>query len=73
VWIDPFHDPYFKVTDPATGFPAPQWALTLPKGEDEMHYSGGLGMATQRRLQIDLAVDHARSVTTYSLSSIVRF
>ena len=61
------------MTDPATGFPAPQWALTLPKGEDEMHYSGGLGIATQRRLQIDFAVDHARSVTTYSLSSIVRF
>lgn len=73
VWTDPFHHPYFRVDDAATGFPAPQWALTLPKGDDEVHYSGGFGMATQRRLQIDFAVDHARSATVYSLSSILRF
>ena len=73
VWIDPFHHPYFKVADPATGFRRRNRHSRFPSGEDEMHYSGGFGMATQRRLQIDFAVDYARAVTTYSLSSIVRF
>jgi hypothetical protein len=73
LWSDPFHQPYFEITDPATGLPSPQWALTLPKRDDQMHYSGGFGMATPRRLQIDFAIDHSKSVTTYSVSSILRF
>ncbi len=44
----------------------------LPRGDDEMHYSAGLGVAMQR-FQIDLAADFADRVDTVSLSAIYNF
>jgi len=72
-WTDPFHQPYLEVTNAATGWPAPGWAMVLPKRDGQTHVSGGVGFATARRFQIDFAVDHARTMTTFSLSSILRF
>jgi long-subunit fatty acid transport protein len=72
-WSDPFHQPYFETTDEATGMPAPGWALYFPKGDGQVHYSGGAGFAAAQRWQVDFAVDHARTMTTYSLSAIIRF
>ena len=72
-WTDPFHQPYFETTDAATGMPAPLWTMYFPKRDGQVHYSGGAGFAAARRWQLDFAVDHSRSITTYSLSSILRF
>jgi long-subunit fatty acid transport protein len=72
-WTDPFHQPYLEVTDEATGLPAPLWALYFPKQDDQIHFSSGAGFATGQRWQVDFAVDHARTVTTYSLSAVIRF
>jgi long-subunit fatty acid transport protein len=44
----------------------------LPRGDDEMHYAAGLGVATQH-FQVDLAVDFADRVDTVSLSAIYNF
>ena len=44
----------------------------LPRGEDEMHYAAGIGVAMQS-LQIDLGVDFADRVDTVSLSAIYNF
>jgi len=44
----------------------------LPRGDDEMHYAAGLGVAIQN-LQIDLAMDFADRVDTLSLSAIYNF
>ena len=44
----------------------------LPRGDDQMHYAGGIGVA-MRKFQIDLGVDVADRVDTYSLSAIYNF
>jgi len=44
----------------------------LPRGDDEMHYSAGLGVAFQG-FQIDLGADFADRVDTVSLSAIYNF
>jgi len=44
----------------------------LPRGEDEMHYSAGIGVAMQN-FQIDVGVDFADRVDTVSLSAIYSF
>jgi long-subunit fatty acid transport protein len=44
----------------------------LPRGEDETHYTAGLGVAMQN-FQIDLAVDFADRTDTVSLSAIYNF
>lgn len=44
----------------------------LPRGEDEMHFSVGLGVATPR-FQIDVAADFAEHLDTLSLSLIYNF
>ncbi|HET9705475.1 MAG TPA: hypothetical protein VFP85_15640, partial [Vicinamibacterales bacterium] len=72
-WMDPFHQPYFETTDASTGMPAPLWTMYFPKRDGQVHYSAGAGFAAARRWQVDFAVDHSRSITTYSLSSILRF
>jgi len=72
-WYDPLHRPYLQVDNPNTGWPAPGWALLFPKGDDEQHFTGGVGVATARRLQVDFAFDRSPSVNTYALSAIWRF
>ena len=64
-WRDPDHQ--MRATSDA-----PLALALLPRGEKEMHYAAGVGVATQR-FQIDLAVDFADRVDTVSLSAIYNF
>lgn len=72
-WYDPLHRPYLSIDNPNSGWPAPGWSLLFPKRDDEIHSAGGIGIATQRRFQLNGAVDHSPSLTTYSISAIWRF
>ena len=64
-WYDPDHQMRPTIDDP--------WldALTL-NGDDEIHYTAGLGLAT-KRAQFDLAVDLSNRVDTVSVSAIFNF
>jgi long-subunit fatty acid transport protein len=73
VWYDPQHQPYFKVNDPATGMPAPRWALLFPKQSDQTHGTAGAGLVLGQRLQIDAAFDLSKVVDTFAVSTVVRF
>jgi hypothetical protein len=64
-WLDPDHQ--MRAT---SGGPFP--LALLPRGEDEMHYAAGLGIAMQR-LQIDLGIDISDRLNTVSLSAIYDF
>ena len=65
VWHEPDHQMRATIDDPFL-------RALLPPGEDDMHYSAGLGVA-MRRFQIDLAADFADRVDTVSLSAIYNF
>jgi long-subunit fatty acid transport protein len=71
-WYDPNHQTYFDA-DEATGFPAPRWAVLLPKYPGSFHVSGGLGFTTRRHFQIDVAVDFSNAVSTLAISTVWRF
>lgn len=64
-WLDPDHQMYATVDDP-------YMLAVLPQGDDEWHYTAGLGFATQR-FQVDLAADLSDRVNTISLSAIYNF
>ena len=64
-WLDPDHQMRATTDD------LMEQAL-LPRGDDEMHYAAGLGVAMQN-FQIDLGVDFADRVDTVSLSAIYNF
>jgi long-subunit fatty acid transport protein len=64
-WLEPDHQIYGTGDDPFVR------ALLL-RGDDEIHYAAGLGLAVQR-FQIDLAVDFADRTDTVSLSAIYSF
>ena len=66
-WLEPDHQIRATITEPN-----PVDRALLPRGDDEMHYSAGLGLALQS-FQIDLAVDFADRVDTVSLSAIYSF
>ena len=70
VWREPEHALYATgpANDPAVDVDR---ALFRP-GDDEMHYSVGLGWAFPR-FQFDLAGDWSDQVNTYSASGVVRF
>ena len=64
-WHEPDHQMYATVDDPFT-------RAMLPKGEDDTHFTAGLGVAMDR-FQVDLAFDFADRVDTFSLSAIYAF
>jgi hypothetical protein len=64
-WLEPDHRIRARTDEPLI-------RALLPRGEDEMHYTAGLGIAMQR-FQIDLAVDFADLADTVSLSAIYSF
>jgi len=64
-WLDPDHQMRATIDEPFI-------RAMLPAGDDETHYSAGLGVA-MRRFQIDLALDFADRVDTVSLSAIYNF
>ena len=64
-WLEPDHQ--MRAIDDN-----PFGAAQLPRGEDEMHYTAGLGIVA-RNFQIDLAIDLSAIVDTVSLSAIYSF
>lgn len=64
-WLDPDHQLRTTTDDPFL-------LALLPRGDDEMHYAAGLGLAFQS-FQIDLGVDLAERVDTVSVSAIYSF
>lgn len=72
VWWDPNHQAYFDY-DPATGRPAPRWAVLFPRRDGQVHVSGGVGFTTRRHFQLDAAFDLSDLVDTFSISSVWRF
>jgi hypothetical protein len=65
IWLEPDHQ--IRATSDV-----PLFRALLPPGDDEMHYTAGLGIAMQR-FQIDLAADFADRVDTVSVSAIYNF
>jgi hypothetical protein len=64
-WLDPDHQ--MRATSDVLLARA-----LLPRGDDEMHYSAGIGVAMQN-FQVDVGVDFADRVDTVSLSAIYNF
>ena len=64
-WLDPDHQMYATVPDL-------YMQAVLPRGDDEWHYTAGVGFAA-RRFQVDLAADLSERVNTISLSAIWNF
>jgi hypothetical protein len=64
-WLDPDHQIRATSDEPFA-------RAVEPRGEDEMHYALGLGMALES-FQIDLGVDFSDRVDTLSLSAIYDF
>ncbi|TNF74850.1 MAG: hypothetical protein EP299_06810 [Acidobacteria bacterium] len=65
-WLDPDH----QLRAPAGSGPLLQ--ALRPPGEDQMHYSGGIGLAFER-FQIDFGIDLSEFVDTASISAIYSF
>lgn len=65
-WFEPDHQVR------ATTIDDPYLQALLPPGDDDVHISGGLGLAT-KRFQIDFAMDFADRVDTLALSAIYNF
>mgnify|MGYP003595302190 CR=1 FL=1 len=76
LWRDPDHRLAFDGQTPANCTPGTfddcLAAVLYPEGDDEMHYSVGLGWSFQK-FQLDLAADLSDLVDTYSVSGVVRF
>jgi len=64
-WLDPHHQMYATGDDPFV-------RALLPRGDDEIHVAGGIGLAMEK-FQIDLAMDFAERADTVSLSAIYSF
>jgi len=64
-WLEPDHQVRATIDDLFL-------QAILPPGDDDVHFSAGLGVAMQR-FQIDLALDFADRVDTVSLSAIYNF
>jgi hypothetical protein len=65
VWLDPDHR-FRSISDDV------EHRLLFQEGEDEIHFSLGLGLAF-KSFQIDLAADFSDLVDTFSLSAIYSF
>jgi long-subunit fatty acid transport protein len=65
VWHEPDHQLRANIDDPVT-------RALKPRGDDEMHYAAGLGIATTR-FQIDFAADFSDRVDTLAVSAIYNF
>lgn len=64
-WLEPDHQVYATIDDPYL-------QALLPQGDDDVHFSAGLGLA-MKRFQIDVAMDLTDRVDTFSLSAVFNF
>ncbi len=67
-----WHDPDHQIRSEADPLEKPFITAILPAGEDELHLTGGFGIAFER-LQIDLGIDLSERIDTASLSAIYSF
>ena len=65
VWRDPDHRIRYEG-------PFGNDTVVFPRGETQMHYTGGAGIVFER-FQFDVGYDRAEQVKTFSVSAIVRF
>jgi hypothetical protein len=64
-WLEPDHRMRATIGGPVV-------RALLPAGEDDIHFTAGIGVAMQS-FQIDLGMDFADQVDTLSLSAIYNF
>jgi long-subunit fatty acid transport protein len=64
-WLEPDHQVYATIDDPFL-------QALLPQGDDDVHFSAGLGLA-MNRFQVDFAFDFADHVDTFALSAVFNF
>jgi long-subunit fatty acid transport protein len=67
-WYDPDHRQRFENPDP-TNRVLQSYEIGLPKGENEVHFAAGLGLAFSR-FRIDGAFDLSPRINTFSISSV---
>ena len=72
VWHNPQHQTYFE-SDPATGLPAPRWALLFAKRSGQVHWTSRAGVVLGQHLQIDASIDFSDPGDTFAVSSVWRF
>jgi len=84
-WLDPDHQLRFEIDDQLPGAfgdspiansvpPLDRLATRFLPGQDEVHFTGGLGLIPSReRLQIDLAADVSDRGEIFSLSAVYRW
>ena len=71
-WLDPDHQMQYNVEnleDPRVG---DRFGVRFMEGEDELHWSGGVGVVL-RRLQLDFAFDLSDRAQIFSLSGVYRW
>jgi long-subunit fatty acid transport protein len=66
IWSDPDHRLRYDGEDIRT-------RAQFQPGEDELHYSGGIGFVIANRIQIDAALDYSARITTGALSLVFIF
>lgn len=71
-WYDPDHQASYRILPDATNEQRAQ-SIRFPRGEDDWHYAGGLGLVIGEDVQIDAAFDLSDRIDTFSLSSVYRF
>jgi hypothetical protein len=64
-WFEPDHQMYATTDEPLV-------RALLQRGDDDFHYTAGVGVAMDR-FQVDLALDLADRADTVSLSAIYNF
>jgi long-chain fatty acid transport protein len=69
-WRDPAHSIRYEAPLDTPHAVAAQ--ILFPRGDDENHYSVGIGVAFPK-FQLDAAYDHSRTVKTASVSLIARY
>lgn len=74
IWRDPEHRLAFRGAAPANciDFDRCLAAALYPKGDDETHYSLGVGWSWSN-FQLDMAADFSDLVDTYSVSGVFKF
>ena len=71
-WFDPDHRVFFN-GDPGNDGAMHSIAALWQPGEDQWHYSVGLGLIFGEHFQLDAAADFADNSNIYSLSGVIRF
>ncbi|MEM7585209.1 MAG: hypothetical protein AAF560_17600 [Acidobacteriota bacterium] len=72
-WLDPDHQLSYDFGGRPTSDlqPEDRFGFRFPEGENEMHWTGGLGIVFSR-LQLDLAFDLSDRANVFSLSTVYR-